>query len=89
MPRITQESKTFKLLTALQSGDRVSQAQARKRFGIQNLRAEASRLRQAGYAIYANSRRAGNGVEVTEYRIGTPSRRVVAAGYTALKLGLA
>ena len=50
--------------------------------------AEVSRIRQAGYAVYANRRTAGNGVEVTEYVIGKPSRKLVAAGYKALALGL-
>jgi len=50
--------------------------------------AEVSRVRQAGYAVYANQRKAGNGVHVTEYRIGTPSRKLVAAGYRAMALGL-
>jgi hypothetical protein len=50
--------------------------------------AEVSRIRQSGYAVYANSRKAGNGVQVTEYVIGKPSRKVVAAGYKALAMGL-
>jgi hypothetical protein len=82
------ETKTFKLFTALSNGDKISASQAQKRFGIKNISAEVSRVRQAGYAVYANSRKAGNGVQVTEYRIGTPSRRLVAAGYKAMALGL-
>jgi hypothetical protein len=50
--------------------------------------AEVSRIRQAGYAVYANKRVAGNGVAVTEYVIGKPSRKIVAAGYKALAMGL-
>jgi len=45
-------------------------------------------IRQAGYAVYANKRVAGNGVAVTEYVIGKPSRKIVAAGYKALAMGL-
>lgn len=86
--RINENTKTFKLLSALQSGDRVSASQAAKRFGIQNISAEVSRIRQSGFAVYANSRVAGNNVKVTEYRIGAPSRRLVAAGYKAMALGL-
>jgi hypothetical protein len=86
---INPETKTFKVLTALENGDRLTASEARKRFGVGNLSAEASRLRQAGFAVYANQRKAGNGVVVTEYRIGRPSRRVVAAGYKAMALGLA
>lgn len=87
--RINENTKTFKLLSALQSGDRVSASQASKRFGIQNISAEVSRIRQSGFAVYANSRVAGNNVKVTEYRIGAPSRKLVAAGYKAMSLGLA
>lgn len=86
--RINENTKTFKLLSALQNGDRVSASQASKRFGIQNISAEVSRIRQSGFAVYANSRVAGNNVKVTEYRIGAPSRKLIAAGYKAMSLGI-
>ena len=76
-------------MKTLQTGERISASQARKRFGVGNLSAEVSRIRHAGFAVYANSRKAGNGVEVTEYRLGTPSRKLIAAGYRAMALGLA
>lgn len=82
------ETKTFKLFNALYNGEVVTPAQAEKRFGIKNISAEVSRIRQNGYAVYANNRVAGNGVKVTEYVIGKPSRKVVAAGYKALAAGL-
>lgn len=85
---IKKDTKTYKLFTALKSGEAVTASQAEKRFGIKNISAEASRIRQAGFAVYANTRKAGNGVEVTEYQIGEPSRKLVAAGYKALALGL-
>jgi len=88
MMRFSPETKTFKLFTALRNGDAISASQAHKRFGIKNISAEVSRVRQAGFAVYANSRKAGNGVQVTEYRIGKPSRKIVAAGYRALAMGL-
>lgn len=88
MRNINTNTKTYKLYTALRDGDAVSAAEARKRFDIQNIRAEATRIRQSGYAVYANRRVAGNNVAVTEYVIGTPSREVVAAGYRALAQGL-
>jgi len=89
MKRISPETKTFKLFNALKEGEKVTASQAEKRFGIKNISAEATRIRQAGYAVYANSRKAGNGVTVTEYEMGRPSRRVVAAGYRAMAMGLA
>ena len=88
MKHFNPETKTYKLFNALQQGQAVSASQAEKRFGIKNISAEVSRIRQNGFAVYANSRKAGNGVQVTEYAIGTPSRKLVAAGYRAMALGL-
>lgn len=88
MTRFSETSKTYKLFSALYQGEAVTASQAEKRFGIKNIAAEASRIRQAGYAVYANSRKAGNGVQVTEYVIGKPSRKLIAAGYKAMALGL-
>jgi hypothetical protein len=88
MKRFNPETKTFKLFNAMYNGEKVTSSQAEKRFGIKNISAEVSRIRQNGYAVYANKRIAGNHVEVTEYEIGTPSRKLVAAGYKAMALGL-
>ena len=88
MKTLSKETKTFKLFEALYKGEAVTAAQAQKRFGIKNIAAEASRIRQAGYAVYANTRVAGNNAKVTEYVIGKPSRKVVAAGYKAIAAGL-
>jgi uncharacterized protein (DUF1786 family) len=85
--RINEGTKTHKVFTALKAGEKMTVSQAKK-MGIGNLAAEVSRIRGAGYAVYANKRTAGNNVEVTEYQIGTPSRTLVAAGYKALALGL-
>ncbi len=82
------DTKTYKLFNALYQGEKVTASQAEKRFGIKNISAEVSRIRSAGYAVYANQRTAGNGVRVTEYVIGKPSRKIVAAGYKALAMGL-
>ena len=86
--RFNEETKTFKLFNALRTGERITAAAASKRFGIKNVSAEVSRIRQNGYAVYADQRVAGNGVKVTEYRLGTPSRKLIAAGYRAMALGL-
>jgi hypothetical protein len=89
MRHFNPETKTFKLFNAMYNGEKVTASQAEKRFGIKNISAEVSRIRQHGYAVYANNRKAGNGVEVTEYEIGKPSRKLIAAGYKAMALGLA
>jgi len=86
--RFNTETKTYKLFSALHSGETVTASQAEKRFGIKNMSAEVSRIRQGGFAVYCNTRKAGNGVQVSEYAIGRPSRAIVAAGYRALSLGL-
>jgi hypothetical protein len=88
MKQFNPETKTFKLFNAMYNGEKVTASAAEKRFGIKNISAEVSRIRQNGYAVYANNRKAGNGVQVTEYAIGKPSRALVAAGYKAMALGL-
>ena len=87
MKRFNKETKTFKVFTALYNGASLTTAQAKK-MGVGNLAAEASRIRQSGYAVYSNSRKAGNGVTVTEYVMGKPSREIVALGYKAKAMGI-
>ena len=88
MKFINKDTKTYKVFNALYNGAALTQSQAEKRFGVGNLAAEASRIRQHGYAVYANSRTAGNGVTVTEYVMGKPSREIVALGYKAKAAGM-
>lgn len=88
MKRISKETKTFKVFEALVSGETLTPAEAKKRFGVANLSAEASRIRAHGYAVYSSQRKAGNGVVVTEYELGRPSREIVALGYKAKAMGL-
>jgi Holliday junction resolvasome RuvABC endonuclease subunit len=66
----------------------LTEAQIEHRFGIKNATATISVIRHRGYAIYAKQRKAGNGVEVTEYHYGEASRKMVAAAYKAMSLGL-
>lgn len=88
MKFISKDTKTFKIFTALKQGEKLTQSEATKRFGVKNLSAEASRIRAHGYAVYTNTRKAGNGVQVTEYELGNPSREIVALGYKAKALGI-
>ena len=88
MKFINKETKTYKLFNALYNGEKVTASQAEKRFGIKNIAAEASRIRANGYAVYSKSRVAGNGLVVTEYEMGNPSREIVALGYKAKALGI-
>ena len=87
MKFINTETKTYRVLTALQAGKALTASQAKK-MGVGNLSAEVSRIKQHGFCVYTNSRRAGNGVNVTEYVLGTPSRNLVALAYKAQSLGI-
>ena len=82
----TKQGKAFKAIVL--DGEKLTPSEAKKRFGIGNLSAEVTRIRQAGFAVYANQRKAGNGVVVTEYAHGKPSRKLIAAGYKAMAMGL-
>lgn len=80
-------TKKGRLLEALKNGEQLTAKQIAARFGIANPTATVSDLRFDGFAVYANPRKNKEGVVVTRYRLGTPSRAVVAAGYRALAAG--
>jgi hypothetical protein len=84
----SRDTKAFKLQVALQSGDAITASEAQKRFSIKNIRAEVARVRANGFVVNTTTRVAGNGVKVTEYASGKPSRELIAAGYKALSVGL-
>lgn len=77
-------TKSAKLLSALKAGEQLTAAQITHRFGVANPRATVSSLRFQGYAIYANPTKDAKGQETTKYRLGNPTREVIAAGYRAL-----
>jgi len=82
----TKQGKLFKALVL--DREVLTPAEMSKRFGIKNPTATVSDIRSRGYAIYANSRKAGNGVQVTEYKYGEASRKMVALAYRAQSLGI-
>jgi Mn-dependent DtxR family transcriptional regulator len=82
----TKQGKLFKALVL--EGETLTPAQISKRFGIKNPTATISDIRQRGYAIYTKKRLAGNNVEVTEYKHGEASRKMVALAYKAMAQGL-
>jgi len=77
-------TKQQALLEALRKGEELTAKQITYRFGIPNPTASVSALRFQGYPIYANRRTNSLGGTFTKYRLGTPSRAVIAAGYRAL-----
>jgi len=85
---MTVVTKEARVLSALQTNDKgLTAAQMTSRFGVANPTATVTALRQKGYAIYANRMTNKGGETRTFYRLGTPSRAVVAAGYKAIAAG--
>ncbi len=79
------DTKESKVLEALRTNNKgLTAAQIETRFGVGNARSTVSSLRMKGYAVYANRHSDTKGRVKTFYRLGTPSREVVAAGYRAL-----
>jgi hypothetical protein len=70
---MTQNERIIKYLS---TGRTLTAEQARNRFGVRNLRARVNDLRNDGFCVYTN--RDNDGVS---YRMGTPSRAIVAAAY--------
>lgn len=82
-------TKQSRVLEALQSGEELTAKQITARFGVKNPTATISSIRLNGFAVYANQRTNKLGDTYTKYRLGTPSRELVAAGYRAMSLGIA
>ena len=70
-------SQNERLIQYLSTGRTITSAQARSRFGVRNLRARVNDLRNDGFCVYTNRTSTG-----TSYRMGTPSRAIVAAAYS-------
>ena len=78
-------TKTAKVIAALESGVELTGKQIESRYNVANARALISSLRMQGYAVYLNKRVSSyDGETYSKYRMGTPTRAVVAAGNQAL-----
>lgn len=77
-------TKMDRVLVALQEGQQLTAKQIEARFGVGNARSTVSALRMKGFPIYGNPNVDTKGRKTTKYRLGTPRRAVVAAGYKAL-----
>ena len=75
-----------KILSSLMEGNAVSGKQfaARYNTSVTSIGARVSELRRDGYAIYNNTKTDSQGRKASFYKIGAPTRKVVAAGYAAL-----
>lgn len=78
------KSHIEKLISAFESGQSFTAAQAEKRLGVPrtSVTKRVSDLRSMGYCVYANRAKGSN--EVT-YRLGTPSKAIIAAGFQAMR----
>jgi len=81
----TSVTKTAKVLAALENGTELTGRQIEARYSVGNARALISSIRMQGYPVYLNKRVSTfDGETYSKYRLGTPTRSVVAAGYQAL-----
>ena len=82
---MTNVTKSAKVIAALESGVELTGKQIESRYNVGNARALISSLRMQGYPVYLNKRVSTyDGETYSKYRLGTPTRSVVAAGYQAL-----
>ena len=81
----TNVTKTAKVIAALENGTELTARQIEARYSVGNARALISSIRLQGYPVYLNKRVSTfDGETYSKYRLGTPTRSVVAAGYQAL-----
>jgi len=74
--KVSQEQK---VLNFLNQGKALSNAVATHKLKVNRLPAKINVLRSKGYSIYTNTNNVGN----PTYRLGTPSRAMVAAAHAA------
>jgi predicted transcriptional regulator len=77
-------TKTDSVLTALKNGEELTAAQIKARFSVGNPHEVIRTLRERGYAIYLNERTNSKGEATSKYRLGTPSRQMVALAYAVM-----
>lgn len=84
---VTQKTK---LRIAFFNGAQLTSKQIRSQYKIASPTKVVSQLRlEDGLPIYANKKVDTKGRETIKFRLGTPSRTVIAAGYRAFAMGLA
>ena len=79
MKKVSAKQRILNYLSKSQGYNTLSVAQARARFGIQNVSARIEELRQEGHCIYTNTKTRGDGSKVSVYRIGRPTKNMVRA----------
>jgi hypothetical protein len=79
MSKLSAKQRILNFLNKNDGYNSLSVAQARARFGIQNVAARIEELRKEGHCIYTNTKTRGDGSKVSVYRIGTPTKAMVRA----------
>lgn len=81
----TAKDKILSYLSKQTGYNTLTAAQARARFGINNVAARIQELRDEGHCIYTNSKTLEDGRKINFYRLGAPTKKIVAAGIRALR----
>lgn len=80
------KSKILAYLSKDSGYNTLTAAKMQSVFGVANPSATINDLRNDGNAIYLNTRTNSNGDKVSFYRLGSPTKRMVAAGIAAIRL---
>jgi hypothetical protein len=70
------------------NGEQLTAKQISARYNVANPYDAIYQLRMDGYPIYLNRHVDSKGRVTQKYRFGTPSRKIIAAGYKAMAMGL-
>jgi hypothetical protein len=77
-------SMTAKLARHLSNGNTVTSKEITGKFGLANPHEAIRQLRQQGLCVYANPVTLWDGTPSTKYRIGKPTKAMIAAAYASL-----
>lgn len=78
------KTQKAKLIRSFKNGAEYTANQIASRFGVANPTAMINFLRRDGYPIYANESTNSLGQTYTKYRLGRPTRQMIAAGFALL-----
>ena len=73
-------ANSTKFLNAMLRGESVTWKEAQTKFNLSKPSAVVDKIREEGHCVYINKNKSG-----TYYRIGTPSKAIIAAGFAALE----
>jgi hypothetical protein len=82
---MSKKSKVLAYLSKDSGYNTLTPQKMRSTFGVANPSALINELRNEGHAIYLNTRTNSNGEKVTFYRLGAPTKQIVAAGIRAIR----